>query len=497
MRLPFLFRSAFATLAAALTIACCCVATTAQTPAQPSTANILMLSDIHLDPFHDPGKAAALIASPVSGWQAILAGPPSTNPPVTFDQLQNDCKSKGVDTPYALLASSLAAEQAQLPTPAFVTVSGDLTVHKLDCRLKILAPTLSASDYSKFAAKIVEFVALELHTAFPKSPVYLAMGNNDSGCGDYEEDHNSGYLDRSAKSFASAVLSKGNKDDIEAEFPDLGDYNIKLPAPFQNTRLIVLQDIFESKKYQTCKGKDSDSEAKQQIAWLDSQLKDAKAKGEHVWVMAHIPPGIDGYSTAKSGNICTDGGKPTVFLGSEALGDTFSDYTSTITLILLGHTHMDEMRLYSSPSGSKPGAIPARLTPSITPVDGNNPSFTIGVVDPKKAELLDYTVYAASNQTGIGTTWSEEYDFGKTYGYSSFSASALTDLTQEFIADTSGTKKNSQSYQSFYFVMPASGPLSNVAKSAAWSTMWPMYTCSMTQDHKKDYLACTCPAKAQ
>ena len=93
---------------------------------------------------------------------------PSTNPPVTFDQLQNDCKSKGVDTPYALLASSLAAEQAQIPTPAFVTVSGDLTVHKLDCRLKILAPTLSASDYSKFAAKIVEFVALELHTAFPK-----------------------------------------------------------------------------------------------------------------------------------------------------------------------------------------------------------------------------------------------------------------------------------------------------------------------------------------
>jgi len=487
MSLHFLCRSAFA----ALTLACC--SASAQTPAHSTTAGILMLSDIHLDPFHDPGKAAALIASPVSGWQAILAGPPSTNPPVTFDQLQQDCNSKGVDTPYALLASSLAAEQAQLPTPAFVTVSGDLTVHKLDCRLKILAPTLSASDYSKFAAKIVEFVALELHTAFPKSPVYLALGNNDSGCGDYEEDHNSGYLDRDAKSFASAVLSKSNKDDIEAEFPDLGDYNIKLPAPFKSTRLIVLQDIFESKKYQTCKGKDSESEAKQQITWLDSQLKDAKAKGEHVWVMAHIPPGIDGYSTANKGNICTDGGKPTEFLGSEALGDTFSDYTSTITLILLGHTHMDEMRLYSS----KTGAIPARLTPSITPVDGNNPSFTIGLVDPKKAELLDYTVYAASNQTGIGTTWSEEYDFGKTYGYSSFSASALKGLTQEFIADTSGTKKNSQSYQNFYFVMPDGGPLANVAKSAEWSTMWPMYTCSMTQDHKKDYIACTCPAKPQ
>jgi sphingomyelin phosphodiesterase acid-like 3 len=152
---------------------------------------------------------------------------------------------------------------------------------------------------------------------------------------------------------------------------------------------------------------------------------------------------------------------------------------------------MDEMRLYSS----KSGAIPARLTPSITPVDGNNPSFTIGTVDPKKAELLDYTVYAASNQTGLGTTWSEEYEFGKTYGYSSFSASALSDLTKEFIADTSGTSKNSQSYQNYYFVAPNAGLLVGIAKSAQWSTLWPMYPCSMTEFHKKDYMACTCPAK--
>jgi sphingomyelin phosphodiesterase acid-like 3 len=471
-----------------------CAVLPGQTPAKPApTASILMLSDIHFDPFHDPGKAAALLAAPVSGWEAILAGPPSTNPPITFSQLQDDCKAKGIDTPYELLASSLAAEQAQLATPAFVTVSGDLTVHKLDCRLKILAPTLSASDYSKVSAKIVEFVALELHTAFPKSPVYLAMGNNDSGCGDYEEDHNSGYLDRSAKSFASAVLSKGNQQDILSEFPEFGDYNVKLPEPFSQTRLIVLQDIFESKQFTTCKGKSSDAEAKQQVAWLTTQLKSAKASGEHVWVMAHIPPGFNAYSTANKGDICTDGDKPSEFLSSEALGDAFTNYTSTITLILLGHTHMDEMRLYSSNSG----AIPARLTPSITPVDGNNPSFTIGVVDPKKAELLDYTVYAASNQTGIGTTWSEEYDFSKTYGVFSFSAKSLATLTSAFIADKSSTGKATQSYQSYYFVAPSAGLLTQVGKAIAWGKMWPMYPCSMTEFHKKDYIACTCPAKAK
>jgi sphingomyelin phosphodiesterase acid-like 3 len=489
MRLSHLLRLSAAALASTSLL---CAAQSPALAAPAGTASILLLSDIHFDPFHDPGKAAALIAAPATGWVAILEAPPSTNPPITFDQLQAKCGAKGVDTPYELLQSSLAAEQIQLAEPAFVTVSGDLTVHKLDCRLKVLAPGLSATEYSKFAAKIVEFVAIELHVAFPKSPIYLAMGNNDSGCGDYEEDHDSGYLDRGAKSFANAVLSKGNQQDILSEFPQLGDYNVKLPVPFTNTRLIVLQDLFESKRYATCKGASSDAEAKQQVAWLAAQLKEAKAKGEHVWVMAHIPPGIDGYSTAKKGNVCTDGDKPTEFLSSEALGDTFSEYTGTISLVLLGHTHMDEMRLYSS----KSGAIPARLTPSITPVDGNYPSFTVGIVDPKKAELLDYTVYAADNQTGIGTKWSAEYSFDKTYGYNSFSAKSLASLTAEFIADKTGKSAHAQSYQSYYFVNPGDSLLMNVAKSAQWSTLWPMYPCAMTQDHKKDYIGCTCPASA-
>jgi sphingomyelin phosphodiesterase acid-like 3 len=485
-----------ATQTAALIALLGCIAVVAQTPAAKAkptpVASILMLSDIHFDPFHDTGKAAALIAAPVSGWQAILAAPPSANPPLTFQQLQDDCTAKGVDTPYELLASSLAAEQAQLATPAFVTVSGDLTVHKLDCRLKILAPALSADDYSKVSAKIVEFVALELHTTFPKSPIYLAMGNNDSGCGDYEEDHNSGYLGRGAKSFASAVLSKGNQQDILQEFPEFGDYNVKLPAPFTNTRLIVLQDIFESRKFTDCKGKSSDAEGKEQVAWLTKQLKAAKATGEHVWVMAHIPPGIDAYSTSNKGNVCKDGDKTTEFLNSNGLGDALSAYPSTITLVLLGHTHMDEMRLYSSGAG----AVPARLTPSITPVDGNNPSFTVGVVDAKRAELLDYTVYAASNQTGVGATWSEEYDFGKTYGLSSFSGKSITTLTSAFLADKSASSKAAQAYQSNYFIAPSAGLLTQVGKAVAWGKMWPMYPCSMTEFHKKDYIACTCPAKA-
>jgi sphingomyelin phosphodiesterase acid-like 3 len=40
---------------------------------------------------------------------------------------------------------------------------------------------------------------------------------------------------------------------------------------------------------------------------------------------------------------------------------------------------------------------------------------TVGKVAPAAAELMDYTVYVASNETGVGTTWTKEYSFDETY----------------------------------------------------------------------------------
>ena len=46
-----------------------------EAPVQP-TIPALLLSDIHFEPFADPGKAPALVAAPAGKWPAILAGPP-------------------------------------------------------------------------------------------------------------------------------------------------------------------------------------------------------------------------------------------------------------------------------------------------------------------------------------------------------------------------------------------------------------------------------------
>jgi sphingomyelin phosphodiesterase acid-like 3 len=469
-------------------------------------APVLMLSDIHLDPFHDPAKLPQLRKAPVASWQAILDAPPTATQVADFTSLQSTCGARGIDTPAALLEASLKAAHTQQPHPIFVTVSGDLMAHQFDCRFHTLAPEATPADYSAFAAKTVAFVALRLRQTFPGIPVYLALGNNDSGCKDYREDPNSAYLQADGNSFASAAapkhdaLTTANRAAIQSEFSHYGDYNIALPIP--HTRLIVLQDIFESKKYTACDGTETNDPTTAQTTWLRTQLTNARAAHEHVWIMAHIPPGIDAYTTFTKGrNVCTtgDNGKPTkaeMFLSSEDLASVIAGFPDTIRLALFGHTHMDEMRVYTSPDGTP---IPGKLVPSITPVNGNNPAFTVAEVDPRTATLKDYTVFAATKPANWDTapTWHEEYRFSTTYNLPDLSGPSLAKLTASFLADKTSSTPASQAFQRFYFVGDpiANTGISGNLKAAAMKVVWPAYGCSITQATQAGFKSCVCPAQ--
>jgi sphingomyelin phosphodiesterase acid-like 3 len=465
----------------------------AQAPSH-TTVPVFLLSDIHLDPFHDPAKFQQLRDTPAAGWAAILYAPPSPTQAADFAHLQSTCNAKGIDTPPALLQSSLHAAQLQQPHPLFTTVSGDLLAHQFDCRFHTLAPTATDADYSAFASKTVAFIALQLRETFPHTSIYFALGNNDSGCKDYREDPNSAFLRADAASFSGDALTPANRAAILHEFPQLGNYTITLPSPIAHTRLIVLQDIFESKKYAACNGTPSDDAATQQIAWLRTQLTAARAAHEHVWVMAHIPPGIDAYSTfSKHRNVCA-GQSPEMFLGSDALATTLSEFPDVIRLALFGHTHMDELRAYTTPTG----IIPAKLVPSITPVNGNNPAFTLAAVEPSTATLKDYAVYSASNQTGIDTTWREEYRFSTTYHLPDLSGASLARLTTSFVNDKSGTSAASKAYQQYFFVgePEAAKGISPSMKAAAMQIVWPTYACAITHADAASFRSCACPAAA-
>ena len=480
-------------LAPALLAVFCIAATLHAQTKTSSTVPVVMLSDIHFDPFHDPAKFTRLREEPVSGWPAVLSGPDSPTRTTDVAALQEACAVRGIDTPWTLLQSSLSEAHKRQPKPLFVTVSGDLTAHAFDCRVHHLAPAISAKEYSEFSSKVVEFIAYELRQSFPGVPVYLALGNNDSGRSDYRETRGSEYLKSTARSFAGAVLDVHNRNALLREFSTEGNYSIVLPKPMQHTRLIVMQDIFESKRFESDETEPEGVASDVQIEWLRTKLTAARAAHEHVWVMAHIPPGVDPYSTfAKGRDVCA-GQKPEMFLNSEKIVDMSVGFGDIIKLALFGHTHMDEMRLFQSTTGDAGHAIPGKLVPSISPVNGNNPAFTVAWVEPATATLKDYIVYSADNQTGIGTTWKEEYRYSSTYGLPDFSAKSLATLTSEFLADKQGSSEHSRAYQEFFFVgLPADS--SNV-KAEAMRHLWPSYACAMTEDGEAGFRACLCPVK--
>ena len=471
----------------------------------PATIPALFLSDIHLDPYADPAKVAKLNAAPASDWPAILAAPASATQAADSAALQKTCPVRGVDTPNVLWLSSLHALHANAAQAKFVTLSGDLLAHSFDCKFKALLPAAPHADYVAFTEKTIRYIVTGLRESLPGVPIYVAMGNNDSGCTDYQLDatHDE-FLSLVSKVVAEALpadLPQADRTAVLTDFAAGGYLSVPLAA-VPHTRLIVLDDLFLSATYATCSGKPDPAPAAAQIAWLTAQLAAARQHNERVWVMGHIPPGVNLYATArKFTNVCA-GGKPQMFLGSEALAETLAANADIIRLALFGHTHSDEMRLLtpepdagapqlalSQPKGlaseiSAEG-VPVKVVASITPVNGNRPSFTLAKIDPATATLVDYTVVMASNLTGVATTWSPEYTYSTAYHQTAFDSAALSSLISGFQADPSAKSPASQAYLGSYFP----GDTSPILQLA-----WPQYTCSLNHDSAASFAGCVCPA---
>ncbi len=447
------------------------------------TVRALMVSDIHFEPFWDPGKAAQLAAAPVARWNAILSAPPTADRAARFEALQRSCHARGVDTSYALFASSLRAMRADARGAEFITLSGDLISHDFSCKFAALFPHGSPAGHQAFAAKTLEYVVAELRGAFPDVPVYAALGNNDSGCGDYKLDADGEFL-RATATAMTAGLPAPERGRALKDYEAGGYYAADLPAPIKNARMVVLDDDFMAPQYRTCAGKRDPAPAAVQIAWLRDQLERARREHEKIWFMAHIPPGVNLYSTVeKMVNVC-GGQTPVMFLSSGALADTLAEFGDVVRLAIFAHTHMDELRLLEpAKSGVDRGAVAVKLVASISPVDGNNPSFTVAQVDAATADLVDYQVFAASNQTGDDTAWSEEYDYAQAYREPSFSASSVANLISRFQADPQARTKASQSYLRDYFVGD---------RSAVLKPFWPEYVCALENRTAASYRACAC-----
>ena len=467
------------------------------TAIEPPVA-VLLLSDVHLDPFRDPGKVAALAAIPVSGWPALLAAPPTPNQAIAFQDLQAACNLRGADTSPELWLSTLHQISLNAAASHFVAVSGDLLAHSFDCKFQHTLPNAPPGAFASFVNKTIQYVARSLQAALPATPIYLALGNNDSTCGDYRDNLRSEFLAVSARTLAESLPASERRRNL-ADATLGGFYNAPLPAPFTNARIIVLDDLFLSARYTACDGTPAPAAQAAPLDWLETQLADARRRGQHVWLLGHIPPGVDLYSTLRQfKNICTEA-KPRMFLGDERLARIMTENADIIRLAVFGHSHTDELRLLTpEPSATKdapipgapardpaqhpqPGTVSVKIIPSISPINGNRPAYTLARVDAASSTLVDYTVFGATDP--IGTAWQSEYTWSTTYHQPAFDPASLATLTGIFHDDPAAASPESRAYLRNLYI----GDRSPLIKP-----FWPEYVCALTHNTAAGFTQCVC-----
>ncbi len=358
---------------------------------------LLVMSDIHFNPMAQPQLVDRLAATEPEKWRAILESVGDHR----FAQY-------GSDTNWPLLASALQQMRRTLPHPAFVLLPGDFLAHQFRQKFDAAARAHSPADYRSFVRKTMQFLALQFEHEFPGVAVLPVVGNNDEDCGDYRLQANGPFLADTLPVVRALLGPAGRQPAFEHDWLSYGNAAVSV----HGLRVLLANTVFFSRDYRNACGSPSDGDPGQAtLGWLAAELAAARRSHQPVWLVYHIPPGIDGYATWRNGS-CPDHILP---MWKDRYAQPFSDllrrYRDTIAASFAGHTHMDDFRL-SGDGGSYSGFV--LITPALSPIFGQNPAFRTVVFD-AGGDILDQTTYDLSNLGAIGADaapqWQAEYTF--------------------------------------------------------------------------------------
>jgi sphingomyelin phosphodiesterase acid-like 3 len=133
-------------------------------------------------------------------------------------------------------------------------------------------------------------------------------------------------------------------------------------------RIIFPNTVFFSSRYRnTCGSPDDADPGSTTLAWLETELTAATHAQERVWLVYHIPPGIDGFATLRRGS-CPDTIVP---MWKQTYAEPFyalmRRYSDTVVASFAGHIHMDDFRLLGGDDEYYGFVL---ITPALSPIYG-------------------------------------------------------------------------------------------------------------------------------
>jgi sphingomyelin phosphodiesterase acid-like 3 len=436
------------------------------------SGEFLVISDIHFNPFANKELFPALAAQPVSEWGRIFES-----------SLTDGVSQLGSDTNYVLLASCFAAAVERCPRPDFVLYAGDSLAHNWQAQYDKTASRSSDDDpgaYRDFTAKTITFLAMEFRKHFPDVPILPTLGNEDAYCGDYEVQPAGPFLAMFANAWLELPGPSLDKNAFRSSFSRGGSYSMRVPPLFTH-RIIVVNSVFFSDQYENSCGSKTETPGEDAVSWLAAMLEEASRGGERVWLMMHIPVGINDYNTVKDEEA---GSGPVEFWEpryTRQFVDLLLNYRQSVQFVFSGHTHMDDFRVIGN---GQLLVVVNKLVPSISPIFRNNPGFQIYEYDRMSGIVLNYHTYYLSNLSTAGTAtalrnleWKLEYDFRSAYGQKALDVAAVKSIAGEL--------KTSASIQDIYMrFYSVSGP------PAFDKAELPAYSCAILHTALEDFEKC-------
>ena len=317
----------------ALLFACCPSLQSAEAPSN----TFLIVSDIHFNPMADPALVADLNAADPTQWETILERSKLTR----FSQY-------GEDTNWWLLRSALDQMRLTLPHPAFIMVPGDFLAHDFPANYAAVTHDNDREHYRVFVLKTLGFLALEFRKRFGDTKILVTPGNNDEECGDNSMQAHGEFLNDTAELARETVeADRGFKKEWKA----MGIYDVPHPV-VSGVRVISLNTAFFSYRYQPASfsqgcapvASKADNDL---LAWLASSLAAAKQAHEKVWLLFHVPPGIDVSATMHEyESLAKEGPSPAVAMCQQAIVPLWNpEWTSQFDSLLENYQDTDHSKL--------------------------------------------------------------------------------------------------------------------------------------------------------
>jgi sphingomyelin phosphodiesterase acid-like 3 len=434
----------------------------------------LFVSDFHFNPLDDNTLAPRLVAAPPAQWDTIFSS--STKTAYT---------RYGGDTNFPLLQSALAAMRQRAPNPDIVIISGDFLVHYFQLLFDQSPVTdTSPAAYAAFVNKTEAYLAMKLSQTFPNAQIVPALGNVDSACGAAVESNQqtfvyagSSFLNAFSSAWNPAVNRFGGAPNFQATFATGGYYSTAFPIDPQG-QLIVLDTQPWSGFFDDACGPGGGNIGNTELTWLAGQLKQARSRQQRVWLLGHIPPGIETPGTTG----VTSGAPVTPFYSdfySTQLYTLFAQYRDILAFGIFAHEHTDDFRVARDASGKL--IFGMKLVPSITPLHYNNPAFVQFTYDPAAGAVTNATTWYLTNlATATAATpgvWASEYDFDSTYGQTAMDSNGVANAVTAIMTQSSARAAFTRYYTS-------SNP------GAEFSTFL-TYGCALGNLTLTDYNACS------